>query len=463
MRKVFLKKNKSITWLCLAFFMPGLVTAFPQNAILTGLPENTARNLGSYSAQCADSSFDPDDCRRVADYSRFTYDPERHQIYFFGGGHSTTMRDDIDVFHFDSLKWKSAYASTRCSDMTSITTDGTWSSSGHPVARHTYDQLVYAPNVHGLFITSPVYGAGYCGTFGGCSEWCAGKMLFYNPAAKTWTPKNTATNGAHVWSSEYDPLSRRIISAGGQGLSTYDPVADAKTQHLSSSSITDYADNLVYFPPSDKFYYISRGTTVTVHEVTLNRTNWASSTIQTVTGMSGTPGTGETGWAYDTANHIIGGGVTNGAFFVFDPLAKTWTTKTMQIQGSGTGPTCNFHCLEYDPVDQVFVFYGTDFNTWAYCYKRGTAVVARQKIAAGKPVISISSISARKTISVRLAGLSAGWSLKAFNNQGRLIEDLTPRLPHGQLEWSPAGFSGICVLYLSNGNMSFTKQVMLVR
>jgi hypothetical protein len=358
----------------LIFLLPALIMGFPQNSILSNLPSNTAKNLGSYAQQCADSSFDPDNCRRIADYSRFTYDPERHRIYFFGGGHSTTMRDDIDVFHFDSLKWKSDYASTKCSAMTAITTDGTWNSSGNPVARHTYDQLIYAPNVHRLIITSPVYGAGYCGTFGGCGQWCAGKMLFYDPDAKTWTAKTSVTNDAHVWSSEYDPVSGKIVSAGGNGIALYDPLTDTKSQPVSSSPITDYADNLVYFPPNDKFYYFERGSPIKVFAATLNRTNWSASNIQEVTGMTGTPNTGETGWAYDTANHIIGGGVTNGNFFAFNPVTKAWTTKSMTIQGGGNGPTCNFHCMEYDPVDKVFIFYGEDFDTWAYCYTRGASV-----------------------------------------------------------------------------------------
>lgn len=365
----FIKKS------ILFFLLPTIAIAFPINPTLSNLPSNTAIDLGSYSTHCGDSTADPDDCRRIGDYSRFTYDPERHQILFFGGGHSSTMRDDIDVFDFATLTWKSAYKSTACSDMTSITIDGTWSSTGHPVARHTYDQLIYAPNVHGLFITSPVYGAGYCGTFGGCGQWCAGKMLLYNPVAKTWTAKATATNPAHVVSSEYDPVSGRIISAGGPGLSTYDPLSDTKTEYLSSSSISDYADNLVYFPLNDKFYYFSRGNPVAVHAVTLNRTNWTSSTIQAVTGMSGTARTGETGWAYDSANHVIGGGVTNDTFYAYDPIANSMTAKVMTVQGGGTGPTCYFHCIEYDPVDQVFIIYSDNFHTWAYCYIRTPAGV----------------------------------------------------------------------------------------
>ena len=345
--------------------------AFTPNATLSALPSNTALDLGLYTTHCSDSTGDPDNCRRFGDYSRFTYDPEHHQILFFGGGHATTMRDDIDVFNFQDLWWKSAYKSTACSQMTSVTTDGAWSSTGHPVARHTYDQLIYAPSAHGLFITSPVYGAGYCGTFGGCGEWCAGKMFLYNPETKTWTAKTTATNSAHVWASEYDPVSGKIVSVGGGGISLYDPVADVKTDPLSTSPISSYADNLVYYPPTDKFYYLARGNPVKVYEVTLNRTSWNQSTITEVAGMTGTPQTIETGWAYDAANRIIGGGVASGVFYAYDPAQKSWTSATIRTKdGNSPGLNCYDHCLDYDPVDQVFIVYGTDFHTWAYCYKR---------------------------------------------------------------------------------------------
>jgi hypothetical protein len=457
--------KKSLLLLSILMLIPGYLFAFSQNQILASLPDNSAKDLGGYAAQCADSSFDPDNCRRVADYSRFTYDPERHQIYFFGGGHSTTMRDDIDVFNFTTLTWKSDYASTKCSDMTSITDDGTWSSSGHPVARHTYDQLIYAPNVHGLMITSPVYGAGYCGTFGGCGQWCAGKMLLYNPDTKSWTVKTSSTNPPHGVSSEYDPVSGRIISAGGPGLLTYDPVTDIKTEPLSSSSIGDYACNLVYFPPNDKFYYFERGNPIKVFAVALNRTTWSSSTILEVTGMTGTPGTGETGWAYDSANHIIGGGVTGGEFYAFDPLTKAWDTKAMTVQGAGTAPTCNFHALEYDPVDKVFIIYGEDFHTWGYCYKRTGASVASTKAGISESLFSVALNPIQGSLVIYLTKEISGglWSLKVMDSQGRLINDLSDKIANGRLEWNPAGYSGMCILTVSNGKNYFSRQVVVIK
>ena len=440
-----------------------LLFAFPQNATLSGLGDNTAIDLGDYGANCADSTNDPDFCKRFGDFSRFTYDPDDHCLLFFGGGHASTMRDDVDRFSFTTLKWKSDYKSTPCSLMTVVTNDGTWSSSGHPVARHTYDQLIYAANTHRLVITSNVYGGGYCGTFGGCGMWCAGKMNRYDPASRTWTLSTVGANSAHVWSAEYDPVSGMIISAGGGGLLTYDPVNDVQTSRLSVSPITDYADNMVYFPPNQKMYYLARNSTP-VYEVTLNRTNWAGSTITQVSGMTGAPSSTETGWAYDTANHVIGGGILGGKFYAYDALTKAWTSKTIAPK-SGSAPDVMSHCLDYDPVDNVFIYLGTDFHTWAYCYKRsGTAVELK---AADFNRLSLAAFPNpfRTSTCLAIARMpsSSNWSLKAFDSRGRLIEDLTGRVKDGQLSWKPTGFSGVAVLQLKAGRQSAVSRVLLLK
>ena len=77
------------------------------NPVLTGLPGNTARDLGAYASDplCGVPI-------QVTDYSRFTYDPVRHRLLLFGGGHASTPRTDVDVFDFATLTWSSAYAPT---------------------------------------------------------------------------------------------------------------------------------------------------------------------------------------------------------------------------------------------------------------------------------------------------------------------------------------------------------------
>jgi hypothetical protein len=54
---------------------------------------------------------------QVTDYSKLTYDPVRHQLLMFGGGHSSTPRTDVDVFSFPTLTWSSAYPPTPTSEL----------------------------------------------------------------------------------------------------------------------------------------------------------------------------------------------------------------------------------------------------------------------------------------------------------------------------------------------------------
>ncbi len=94
--------------------------------------------------------------------------------------------------------------------------------------------------------------------------------------------------------------------------------------------------------------------------------------MREVTGISGAAQyTGATGLAYDSVNRTIGGGVTGGIFFAFDPLFNTWSRRVMQAQ-SATGRAVGsvaFHALAYDPVDNVFIFNSdaaSGRQVWAY-------------------------------------------------------------------------------------------------
>jgi hypothetical protein len=86
------------------------------------------------------------------------------------------------------------------------------------------------------------------------------------------------------------------------------------------------------------------------------------------------PASQESGWAYDAANQIIGGGIQDGLFYAYSPLTNTWTSNVMQTDppGSSVG-TLAFHALDYDPINNVFIFI-TDGDsgrrTWAYRYAK---------------------------------------------------------------------------------------------
>jgi hypothetical protein len=352
------------------------------NPTLSSLPANTALDLGPYTGggqvpEC----YDP---RAITDYSRFTYDPIHHQMLLFGGGHASTPRTDVDVFNPDTLAWTSAYPSQANFAAANLDPSrAAWKESGHPLARHTYDLLPFAANTGELILMTGTDGKAACAPGDDVTYWSmTSKIAHYNPVTRTWSWTSVSVPFQPALTAEYDPVSGMIIHMGSAGfddigwslsLFTYDPVNRVYQRRLDlPPEDMSYAQNLVYFPPTDKMYYIVGDGRV--WEITLNRSDWSRTKIEPIP-VSGTrPNAPETGWAYDAANRIIGGGITNGVFYAFDPLTRTWTSRAIQVQSSsGAVPRyVAFHALDYDPVNQVFLFLGTSGvdgpaeRTWAY-------------------------------------------------------------------------------------------------
>lgn len=347
------------------------------NPTLAAIPPNTARNLGAYTSEplCGVPI-------GVTDYSKLVYDPVRHKLLMFGGGHATTPRTDVDVFDFATLAWTSAYAPTPVGQLTLANYDASharWVSTGHPIARHTYDQLVLDPGTGDLVMMAVGQAGALC-----TGDWGfdGGRVGHYDHDTRTWSfavTDNVFGPGSTFPGTEYDPVSGLIVVVGGTGLYTYDPATRVKTLRKAfDQPAMGYANNLVYYPPNQRHYFIARGTPTRVWEVRLDRANWANSTVTEMATTGAVFDSQESGFAYDSWNQVIGGGVRDGVFYAFEPAQARWTAVTMQVQGGG-GPvgTQAFHALDFDPVDGVFVFlteYDSGSRTWAYRYGSGAAV-----------------------------------------------------------------------------------------
>jgi hypothetical protein len=409
LKSTFVKKSTFFTSIILVLFVlaysnlsfVAAAATSAQNPKLANLPPNTALSLGVYNSAPLAGCTTP--TRTITAFSRLTYDRINHQILMFGGGHAATPRTDVDVLNLGTLTWTSAYSSTSVDDMNLANLDpttGGWISTGHPTARHTYDMLTFAPNTGELILltgnqlgspcTAPDVQGNRLG--GGKPAW--GKVWHYNPVSKLWA---SGPASADTWSpysaSEYDPVSGTIIVIGPQGgpygrfaLHNYDPTARIALSHKEITLHGIYqSQNLVYFPPNDKFYYIQNNGTV--FEVTLDRNDFAKSTIVELTGITGTipkgempnvqGASGETGWAYDPVKRIIGGGIVDCLFYAFDPIGKTWTATSMRVSPTAAAVgKLAFHAIDYDTANNVFIFIdkvptgGGSFKstTWAYKY-----------------------------------------------------------------------------------------------
>jgi hypothetical protein len=100
-------------------------------------------------------------------------------------------------------------------------------------------------------------------------------MLRYDIGKSTWSYGKKYMDDLFYYadSAEADPVSGKIVVLGGEGLQLFDPVTESTQVLAGPPANLGYSNNLVYFPPNDRFYYIARGNPTTVFEVVVDRSN----------------------------------------------------------------------------------------------------------------------------------------------------------------------------------------------
>jgi hypothetical protein len=354
---------------------------------LASLPGNTVKDLGPYT--CTEVQGEPPGrCRLVTDYSAMVYDRNRHRMVVFGGGHTSTNYDSLNTFDLASLKWVEEYPPTPCTAITAPNFDaakGLWRSGPGPgpypraAARHTTDQLVILGDE--LIVLAYVEGNGPCSSLPKYTSYdftAQSKVSHYDFRARSWSFH--AAEGGQQWpGTAYDPVSNKIALLGVVGLEIYDPVSKSKTRPIDLTrvygvknekggtlqNLLRYNNNLVYYPPNRKMYYFEAAARQ-VYELDLNRADFTKSTITRLETTGTPPPSAPMGYAYDPVSRTIGGGPVQNTFYTFDPGSKAWKGQTVQ---GGTPGSVAFHAIDYDPVNNVFVFITDQAGgrrTWAY-------------------------------------------------------------------------------------------------
>jgi hypothetical protein len=366
----------------------GCSSRFTRNPVLDALPDNTALDLGRYECRSRLPQI-PDVCETITDFSRLIYDPYQHRGLMFGGGHSATGRTDVDVFSFDSLSWNSLYASMSCSEVAQGDIDprGFHRKTGHPTARHTYDMMTVVDdgNCAGRLVLVAQRGtsAGVCHRYD--NPIIANSFLPLTAEAKSWThgapmlphPPWLVANAA-----EFDPSSGTIVIAGtgapSGGLWVYDLQLEKVRAHIPSRDLEEIHSNLILDPVTGIMYFIrwaKPGKTTSVWKIELDRSDWKKTKITPVPPAGNLPPRGLKGFAYDSAHRVIGGAVTAGKFYVFDPITDTWSAEQMNVRSKdgATPGSMTALMLDYDPVNNVFLFIADGpkgRRTWAYRYRK---------------------------------------------------------------------------------------------
>jgi hypothetical protein len=246
------------------------------------------------------------------------------------------------------------------------------------LSAHVYDELGFAPDQNAFVLLGRMFTAGYCNQVGND---VSGPVAHFDIVAGTWSfsvGAQGANDSTNIPATEFDPISRKFVIFGRQGLDLYDPATRTQATFVStftggtlktstgsnaSFSALGYANQLVYSAPDDTFYFFARGSPVVVYALKLNRTDPKLSTLDKLASTGPTSSASEPGYAYDSRNHVIGGAVSANVFYAFDPATAAWSQHP--IQGGLPGDE-SFHAVGYDPVNNVFVFLSAQHETWAF-------------------------------------------------------------------------------------------------
>ena len=340
---------------------------------LADLADGEALDLGTYECE---SRVPGMRCTTIFDYSRINYDAYNHRILAFGGGHAATGRTDVDVFDLDTLSWGSLYTSMGCDAVAEgdIDSRGFHNKTGHPVARHTYDQNVIAEyGGQGRLLMFSTEGfRGRCHPENVTIRAVAALPLTESGAAWSFSAE-MPTPWGYAGTAEFDPVSGMVVLLGGQsrGMWIYDPAKQKIVASIKGIERAANSSNLLYDPSSDRMYLID-SKTLEIRTYTLDRTDWQN-TIENAIEAKGVRPEPFRNLAYDSRNHVIGG-IHKGMFHALDLRSKTWTSHPIierSTSGSRIG-TVRHHAIDYDPVNNVFILVSgrsRSLRTWAYRFR----------------------------------------------------------------------------------------------
>ena len=341
---------------------------------LQNLEPNQAINLGSYP--CTGPEPFPK-CQNITDFSSMVYDAKRQQIIMFGGGHASTFTDTVTRFDFNSLSWSELYPHTPCAAMDKVNhdaTNGAWLAGGagpypRPTSRHSYDMLAIIDDEL-ILLAGEQPSNGTCAPKGLITKISHTAIAHYDLNNNNWQFTQTPTFKFFPGSA-VDPVTQEIVLISQREASVYNPKTRNKRLLANIGLAAGIENSLVYYPPLDAFFYFARRNKETYSKVfkaqpvrSADNTHIIGIVIESVA-TTGQASPNRRGYAYDSEQRLIGGGVADNRFYTFDPITNHWESR--YILGGSPAETAH-HALVFDAVNGVYIFISKHHDTWAFRY-----------------------------------------------------------------------------------------------
>jgi hypothetical protein len=282
------------------------------------------------------------------------YDTKRDMLVITGGGHTDYGGNEVYEFSLNNRKW------SRVTEPSPITSVGggkyTVSGSQAPVSSHTYDGLVYLPNVDRIFKAG--------GSYYGLGTSYDKHAYLFDPNQKTWKQGAEAKVTIDQPASDYDPKTESVVVTTNTGVMVYDP----KNDSWKAGPLDDPFNSAVVgaLNPSTRIFVMLMSGNGAVAYYDLNKLDK----------RMGTPIKGKTEWGpkagmafHPPSERMV---VWNGGREVWTIDSANWSVEKLE-NSEGPAPdgarkTAGIYGRwQYAPKHDLFIGYvSTSDNVWLY-------------------------------------------------------------------------------------------------
>lgn len=313
------------------------------------------------------------------DYSGMTC--ANGQLYVFGGGHAASACPDVWRLDEAAGAFVSDYKTLTRDKMTqsALSPSKWWHVDGYPlqpIAPHSYSGFLWASKAKRIVKIPGSNGSPYDFGFpppSVCNDLVGGTMGHYDPATKTWEELSLDLARWPTVACCEDPVAGLILAVQNDLWAAYDPSAKA-FRALDSANTRQhigYDDCLMYYPPNDRFYFVTRKNWTTgggppqVVELLYDRNAPQQAYCSEPLPLTRPGGTGDlivgtAQYAYDPDSQMIVGGLEKDRVWAVQPVDGVQRKAGWYYQDVPGAGTMNFHHWAFDSRNNRHFVINTD-------------------------------------------------------------------------------------------------------
>lgn len=388
-------------------------------------------------------------CKAVVEsWNGGVYLDDYQKMIVWGGGHGDYFGNEVYGFKLDSLKWEIVQEPSRIASLTDMDP----LLDGKPVSRHTYDGLSYVAHSKKMF----AYGGSRAGNgYGTEVTWT------FDLASKNWKnmqPTGTVPNTTCCnMSSDYDPVSKKVIYRDPNYVFEYDPDLNKWTRALEWSH--DWGPGKSVIVPNRRLFFTVGSGEFLVYDIAAKKNVTAD--WKTTGGDAVIKGYGP-GMAYDSKTDQLvayaGGGV-----YALDLKTKVWTRKSSVGAPSAQSLYGTYGRFRYIREFNIFILVNNaDQDVYFYKMSTGEGVtpVHPGTGSVEKGLGELILDSGLRSIRVPLEGAQGPARVSICDIQGRVLSRIDNARP-GRMALSLPKDNKVYVIQATASGKQFFRSVIV--